>query len=86
MKIAVFGAGGVGGYFGGLLARAGHEVHFIARGAHLAAIKERGLQVKSVNGDFLVSPGLATDDPAEARELSAVDIGHGSFWVGKKMN
>ncbi len=51
MNIAVFGTGGVGGYFGGLLAHAGHEVTFIARGAHLAAIRQRGLRVLSVNGD-----------------------------------
>ena len=47
MKVAVLGAGGVGGYFGGLVARAGHEVTFIARGAHLEAIKENGLRVES---------------------------------------
>lgn len=65
MKIAIFGTGGVGGYFGGLLAHGGNEVHFIARGAHLDAIRERGLQIKSVNGDFLVSPAFATDNPAD---------------------
>jgi len=42
MRIAVFGAGGVGGYFGGRLAQAGHEVTFIARGRHLATIREQG--------------------------------------------
>ena len=52
MKIAVIGTGGLGGYYGGLLARAGHEVAFIARGAHLAALQEKELQVKSVHGDF----------------------------------
>lgn len=74
MKIAVFGTGGVGGYFGGLLARAGNEVHFIARGPHLAAIKKQGLQVKSVNGDFLVSPAFATDDPAEVGPVDYVVV------------
>lgn len=60
------GAGGVGGYFGGLLARAGHNVTFIARGDHLAAIQRRGLRVVSDNhGDFTV-PGNATDRPADA--------------------
>jgi 2-dehydropantoate 2-reductase len=64
MRIAVYGAGGVGGYFGGRLAQAGAEVHFIARGAHLRAMRERGLRVRSVKGDFEVrSP--ATDDPAD---------------------
>ncbi|HEX2324620.1 MAG TPA: 2-dehydropantoate 2-reductase N-terminal domain-containing protein, partial [Chloroflexota bacterium] len=43
MRVLVMGAGGVGGYYGGLLARAGHEVTFVARGAHLAALQERGL-------------------------------------------
>jgi len=70
MKIAIFGTGGVGGYFGGLLAHGGHEVHFIARGAHLSAMEENGLQVKSVNGDFLVKPALATNDPSQ---IGAVD-------------
>lgn len=62
MRIAVVGAGGTGGYFGGLLARAGHEVIFIARGAHLAAICEKGLQVRSVHGDFRIAPAKATDE------------------------
>ena len=64
MRIAVYGAGGIGGYFGGRLARAGAEVHFIARGAHLQALRERGLRVRSVKGDFEVQVP-ATDDPAE---------------------
>ena len=64
MRIAVYGAGGVGGYFGGRLAQAGAEVHFIARGAHLQALRERGLRVRSVKGDFQVQVP-ATDDPAE---------------------
>jgi 2-dehydropantoate 2-reductase len=64
MRIAVYGAGGVGGYFGGRLAQAGAEVHFIARGAQLAALRGRGLRVHSVKGDFEI-PALATDDPAE---------------------
>src|SRR5215472_5374135 len=64
MRIAVYGAGGVGGYFGGRLAKAGTEVHFIARGAHLQALQEHGLRVRSVKGDFEVQVS-ATDDPAE---------------------
>jgi 2-dehydropantoate 2-reductase len=64
MRMAVFGAGGVGGYFGGRLAQAGAEVHFIARGAHLRALREHGLTVRSVKGDFQV-PARATDDPAD---------------------
>jgi 2-dehydropantoate 2-reductase len=65
MKIVIFGSGGVGGYFGGLLAHAGHDVSFIARGEHLEAMRQSGLQVKSVNGDFHLKHVQATDDPAE---------------------
>ena len=55
MRIAVLGSGAVGGYYGAKLARAGHEVTFIARGAHLAAIRDRGLEIKSpAVGDFTV--------------------------------
>lgn len=52
MHIAVFGTGGAGGYFGGWLAQAGEDVTFIARGEHLRALHEHGLQVESVKGDF----------------------------------
>jgi 2-dehydropantoate 2-reductase len=63
MKIAIMGAGGMGAYYGGLLAMKRHEVTFIARGAHLQAILSHGLQVKSVFGDFQVAPARATDAP-----------------------
>ena len=66
MKIAVMGAGGVGGYFGGLLARDGHDVTFIARGAHLAAIQRNGLRVESGNDGTFTVPGNATGDPSTA--------------------
>ena len=66
MRIAVMGAGGVGGYFGALLARAGHEVTFVARGAHLAAIQQHGLRVEStLDGTFTV-PGRAVGDTTQA--------------------
>jgi len=74
MRIAIFGTGGVGGYFGGLLAHAGHEVTFIARGEHLRAIQANGLQVKSVNGDFSVRPAQATDDPAQVGPVDYVVV------------
>jgi 2-dehydropantoate 2-reductase len=62
MKIAVMGAGGVGGYFGGLLARAGHDVTFVARGPHLEAIQTNGLRVESVNdGTFTVHSDAVED-------------------------
>src|SRR5512140_2201521 len=62
MKIVVMGTGGTGGYYGGLLARQGHGVTFIARGEHLAAMQRNGLQIKSIHGDFDVTPAKATDD------------------------
>ncbi len=65
MKIAIYGTGGVGSYFGGLLARAGHEVAFVARGAHLQALRDKGLKVRSVHGDFDIPHVFATDDPLE---------------------
>ncbi|WP_336343366.1 2-dehydropantoate 2-reductase [Halalkalicoccus ordinarius] len=64
MRFAVFGAGGVGGYLGARLADAGHEVHLIARGEHLAALRSEGLRVVSVLGDAAVDLP-ATDDPAD---------------------
>lgn len=63
MNIAIMGTGGIGGYFGGLLAQAGHDVTFIARGAHLDAICTHGLQIESVNGNFRVQPAKATNAP-----------------------
>jgi 2-dehydropantoate 2-reductase len=75
MKIAIFGAGGVGGYFGGLLAHGGHEVTFIARGEHLKAIRENGLRVISTtNGDFTVYPTQATHDPIEVGQVEYVVV------------
>jgi 2-dehydropantoate 2-reductase len=72
MKIAIMGTGGVGGYYGGLLARSGQDVTFIARGAHLRAIREQGLKVKSVHGDFTVPPAKATDTPAEVGPMDMI--------------
>lgn len=65
MKFMMMGSGGVGAYYGGLLAQQGNEVTFIARGAHLEAMRTKGLQIKSIFGDFTVSPATATGDPAE---------------------
>jgi 2-dehydropantoate 2-reductase len=62
MRIVVMGSGGLGGYFGGLLAQSGADVTFVARGAHLHALQEQGLTVRSVNGDFTV-PVQACADP-----------------------
>ena len=71
MRIAVVGAGGVGGGFGAALAKAGADVTFIARGAHLAAMKCVGLKVTGPRGDTHLEPTRATDDPAE---IGPVDI------------
>ena len=65
MRIAVMGTGGVGGYFGGRLAAAGEDVTFIARGAHLDAIRASGLSITSDVGDVLIAPAQATDTPAD---------------------
>lgn len=72
MKIAVMGAGGVGGYFGARLAQSGADVTFIARGAHGAAIREKGLKVFSSNGDVLVQPAKAVSDPAMVGPVDVV--------------
>ncbi len=75
MRIAIFGAGGIGGYLGGRLSQAGEEVVLIARGEHLQAIKEHGLRVDSIKGDFVATPALATDNPTEAEPVDAVILG-----------
>jgi 2-dehydropantoate 2-reductase len=70
MNIAILGAGGVGGYFGGMLARAGNRVSMLARGAHLEALRERGIEVRSPEGTFTAAVEAA-EDP---RELGAVEL------------
>ena len=71
MRIAVVGSGGVGGYFGGRLAAAGNDVAFVARGQHLTAIRESGLRVRSVKGDFAVMAS-AYEDPEEVGPCDVV--------------
>ena len=71
MRIAVVGAGGVGGGFGAALAKAGADVTFVARGAHLAAMKSQGLKIQGARGDTHLVPTQATDNPAE---IGKVDI------------
>ena len=75
MRIAIFGSGGVGGYFGGRLAQAGEDVTFIARGKHLRAIRTNGLRVDSPDGDFLINPARATDSASEVGEVDLVILG-----------
>jgi 2-dehydropantoate 2-reductase len=72
MKIAVMGTGGVGGYFGARLAAKGVEVTFIARGAHLGAIRAGGLRLESANGNAHIQPARATDTPADVGPVDYV--------------
>lgn len=71
MKIAIFGSGGVGGYFGGRLAAAGEDVTFLARGAHLAALQQDGLHIDSPNGALHLPKVQATDRP---EAIGPVDV------------
>jgi len=75
MRIAIFGTGGVGGYFGGRLAQTGADVVFIARGEHLRAMRKHGLKIDSIKGDFVVHPIQATDDPEEIDPVDVVLVG-----------
>ncbi len=74
MRIAMYGTGGVGGYFGAQLARAGEDVVFIARGAHLDAIRAQGLRVETPKGEIAIRPAQATDDPAQVGPVDAVFV------------
>jgi 2-dehydropantoate 2-reductase len=71
MEIGIIGCGGVGGYFGAKLARAGNNVTFVARGEHLNAIRANGLYIKSIDGDFKIEPANITDNP---RLLSGCEL------------
>jgi 2-dehydropantoate 2-reductase len=75
MRIAIFGAGSVGGYFGGRLVQAGEDVFFIARNEHLKAMQANGLWIDSIKGDFRIKPVQATDDPNQIGEVEMVLIG-----------
>ena len=73
MRIAIMGAGGIGAYYGARLARAGADVAFIARGAHLDAMRENGLRIEEFGGDdFTIDPVNATDDPASIGPVDAI--------------
>ncbi len=86
MRIAIFGSGGVGGYFGGRLALAGQDVTFIARGEHLRALRSTGLRVDSIKGDFTVSPVLASNDPAQVRNVDVIVLGVKAWQIGEAAN
>jgi len=75
MRIAIFGAGGVGAYFGARLAQGGAELAVIARGGHLDAIRSNGLRVDSVHGDMHVCPSIVSDDPADVGRVDVVLLG-----------
>lgn len=75
MRIAIFGVGAVGGYFGGRLAQAGEDVVFIARGQHLEVLRKDGLRVDSISGDFIAHPSLATDDLIEVGVVDVIIVG-----------
>lgn len=75
MQIAIFGAGGIGGYFGARFAQAGDDVALIARGSHLKAIQAHGLFVESPTGDFHITPAIATDRPEDVGVVDIVFLG-----------
>ena len=83
MRIAIFGTGGVGGYFGGRLAQTGADVVFISRGEHLQAMHQHGLKVDSIKGDFVVHPIQATDDPEEIDPVDVVLVGVKAWQVSE---
>src|SRR4051812_35160212 len=79
MRIAVMGTGGLGGYYGAMLARAGHEVVCVARGAHLRAIRERGLTLRSAEAGAFTVPVAATDDPRTVAPVELVIVAVKSY-------
>src|SRR5262245_49986612 len=72
MKIAIMGSGGLGGYLGGCMTQAGQEVTFIARGQQLEALRNKGLRVRSHQGEFQIKPVQATDHPAEVGPVDLI--------------
>ncbi len=83
MRIAIFGTGSIGGYFGGRLSQAGEDVVFIARGEHLNAMLAQGLRVQSINGDFVVQPIQAADDPSKIGKVDMVLVGVKAWQVSE---
>ena len=83
MRFAIFGSGGLGGYYGARLAGAGHEVAFVARGAQLAAMRRDGLRVLSPLGDIHLERPKASDDPRQLGEADCVIVAVKSWQVGE---
>lgn len=81
MRIAIFGTGGVGGRFGAQLASAGEDVVFIARGEHLQAIQTQGLRLATPEGDIVIHPAEASDDPVQVGVVDLVILGVKSWQV-----
>ncbi len=81
MKTLVFGTGGVGGYFGGMLAKAGCNTTFIARGTHLEALKNKGLTVKSYKGDFTIKPVQVTNNITDVNKVDLIILAVKSWQV-----
>jgi 2-dehydropantoate 2-reductase len=75
MRIAIYGTGGAGGYFGAQLARSGEDVTFLARGEHLKAIQTHGLSVETPAGDIVIQPAKAADDPRQVAPVDVVLVG-----------
>lgn len=71
MRLAIMGSGGVGGYYGARLVTAGHDVHFVARGAHAETMRERGLLVRSDAGDVQLERVSIVEDP---KEIGSADL------------
>ncbi|MBR0696950.1 ketopantoate reductase family protein [Bradyrhizobium lablabi] len=85
MRIAIFGTGGAGGYFGAQLALAGEQVVFIARGDHLRALKATGLRLETPAGETIVR-AVATDNPAEIGHVDAILVGVKAWQVTDAAN
>jgi 2-dehydropantoate 2-reductase len=81
LRVAVFGTGGAGGYFGAQLAQAGHDVTFVARGEHLRAIRAHGLRLDTPDGEQVIDRCQATDDPAQIGPVDVVLVGVKSWQV-----
>jgi 2-dehydropantoate 2-reductase len=81
MNIVVFGAGGVGGYFGAKLAKSGNKVTFIARGKHLEAIQNKGLQIKSILGDFTIFPNATNQINSIKTPVDLIILGVKSWQI-----
>ncbi len=83
MHTVIIGVGGVGGYFGGKIANSGQKVTLVARGKHLEAIQNKGLHVKSINGDFVTHPFMVTDDTNQVEKANLILICTKSWQVAQ---